>query len=315
VSGGIRGDNEFAQPYPNGAVRVVTAGTQRLAILGNGAWSIGTDLISTGTSGYVLTSTGATTAPTWQAAGGSGALGNATVLGTTANSVVSITGVAGTSGSATMTLSTGASASGVGNNMVITAGASSGTGGSISILAGSPTAGNNGGDITLTGGAPASAGGNRPGNVTISSGAVVSGAFGMSNTSLVTLRGGDSAGNSANGGSVVIRGGNASNNALGGNLTISGGTGVNGGGSITFQTATTTSLVAGLTISNNRNVSIGQATLATTATNGFPYIPTCAGVPTGVPTSVTGFAPMVIDSTNNKLYFYAGGSWRLITST
>jgi hypothetical protein len=63
-------------------------------------------------------------------------------------------------------------------------------------------------------------------------------------------------------------------------------------------------------IDSSGNVRIGTAALATTATDGFLYIPTCAGTPTGVPTSITGLAPLVIDSTNNKLYFYSGGSWR-----
>ena len=52
------------------------------------------------------------------------------------------------------------------------------------------------------------------------------------------------------------------------------------------------------------------AALATTATDGFLYVPTCAGTPTGTPTSHTGLAPIVINTTNNKLYFYSGGSWR-----
>lgn len=52
------------------------------------------------------------------------------------------------------------------------------------------------------------------------------------------------------------------------------------------------------------------AALATTAVVGFPYIPTCAGTPTGVPTNTaTGRAPMVYDTTNNKIWFY-NGSWR-----
>ena len=61
---------------------------------------------------------------------------------------------------------------------------------------------------------------------------------------------------------------------------------------------------------NNGNTVIGTAALATTATNGFLYVPTCAGVPTGVPTSYTGTAPIVVNTTNNKLYFYSGGAWR-----
>lgn len=60
------------------------------------------------------------------------------------------------------------------------------------------------------------------------------------------------------------------------------------------------------------NVLIGTPSLATTAVEGFPYIPTCAGVPTGTPTGKTGFAPMVVDSTNNKLYVYIGGAWRIM---
>jgi len=54
----------------------------------------------------------------------------------------------------------------------------------------------------------------------------------------------------------------------------------------------------------------GSAALATSATNGFLYVPTCAGTPVGTPTAITGMAPVVVDTTNNKLYFYSGGVWR-----
>lgn len=63
-------------------------------------------------------------------------------------------------------------------------------------------------------------------------------------------------------------------------------------------------------LDSSGNVRVGTAALATTATNGFLYIPTCAGTPTGTPTTITGLAPLVVDSTNNKLYFYSGGAWR-----
>ena len=53
-----------------------------------------------------------------------------------------------------------------------------------------------------------------------------------------------------------------------------------------------------------------SAALATNATNGFLYVPTCAGTPTGTPTAITGMAPIVVNTTNNKLYFYSGGAWR-----
>ena len=58
------------------------------------------------------------------------------------------------------------------------------------------------------------------------------------------------------------------------------------------------------------NATIGGGTLATSATDGFLYVPTCAGTPTGTPTAKTGFAPIVVDTTNNKLYFYSTGVWR-----
>jgi hypothetical protein len=54
----------------------------------------------------------------------------------------------------------------------------------------------------------------------------------------------------------------------------------------------------------------GSVALATTATNGFLYVPTCAGVPTGTPTAITGMVPIVVDTTNNRWYFYSGGAWR-----
>ena len=63
----------------------------------------------------------------------------------------------------------------------------------------------------------------------------------------------------------------------------------------------------------NHNVIIGaEAAVATTATDGFVYIPTCAGTPTGTPTSITGVLPCVIDSTNSKMYIYSGGAWNAL---
>lgn len=59
------------------------------------------------------------------------------------------------------------------------------------------------------------------------------------------------------------------------------------------------------------SIILGERTvLATTATDGFAYVPRCAGVPTGVPTTVTGKTPIVVDSTNNRFYVYVGGAWR-----
>jgi hypothetical protein len=55
------------------------------------------------------------------------------------------------------------------------------------------------------------------------------------------------------------------------------------------------------------------AAIATNATNGFLYIPTCAGTPTGTPTAYTGRSPIVHDTTNNKLFIYSGSAWRSVT--
>ncbi len=64
-----------------------------------------------------------------------------------------------------------------------------------------------------------------------------------------------------------------------------------------------------MTLNAAGSLVLGAAAVATTATDGFLYIPGCAGTPTGTPTSQTGRVPLVVDTTNNKLYFYSGGSW------
>jgi len=58
------------------------------------------------------------------------------------------------------------------------------------------------------------------------------------------------------------------------------------------------------------NSIFGGAALATNATDRFPYLPTMAGTPIGIPTTVAGKSPVVVDTTNNKLYFYSTGAWR-----
>jgi len=66
-----------------------------------------------------------------------------------------------------------------------------------------------------------------------------------------------------------------------------------------------------IVVETNGSVILGeQAALATNATGGFTNIPSCAGTPTGTPTSYTGKVPMVYDTTNRILYIYAGGAWR-----
>lgn len=64
------------------------------------------------------------------------------------------------------------------------------------------------------------------------------------------------------------------------------------------------------TINLTNTVVCNTGPVANTATDGFIYIPTCPGTPTGTPTVYPGRLPIVIDSTTNKLYFYSNGSWR-----
>jgi len=69
------------------------------------------------------------------------------------------------------------------------------------------------------------------------------------------------------------------------------------------------SIVSGGTRDNVKFGTTASA-LATTTTDGFPYLPTCAGTPTGVPTAYTGYVPMIFDTTGVKLWIYTGGAWK-----
>lgn len=80
-----------------------------------------------------------------------------------------------------------------------------------------------------------------------------------------------------------------------------------------FGTGGTATTNEGLRIDGSLNVSVGNAALATNATDGFLYIPTCAGVPSGTPTSKTGRVPIIYDSTNDNFYIYRSG-WKKTTT-
>jgi hypothetical protein len=62
------------------------------------------------------------------------------------------------------------------------------------------------------------------------------------------------------------------------------------------------------------NGAIGQGALATAATDGFAYLPTCAGAPTGVPIAQAGYVPAVFDTTNSKIWIY-NGAWKGVVVT
>jgi hypothetical protein len=63
------------------------------------------------------------------------------------------------------------------------------------------------------------------------------------------------------------------------------------------------------TVTTDGNLVVGYGALATNATNGFLHITASAGAPTGAPTLFTGRAPIHVDTTNNRFYFYSNG-WK-----
>lgn len=64
------------------------------------------------------------------------------------------------------------------------------------------------------------------------------------------------------------------------------------------------------------DVIVGGSALATNATSGFFHIPSCAGAPTGVPANIIAAdAPMIVDTTNNRLYVYHTAAWHYTALT
>jgi hypothetical protein len=78
-------------------------------------------------------------------------------------------------------------------------------------------------------------------------------------------------------------------------------------GVLTFSN--TNGAVERMQISAAGSVIVGTAAISTSATDGFLYIPTTAGTPTGVPTAQTGRIAMVYDTTNHQFWFYDSG-WK-----
>jgi hypothetical protein len=82
-------------------------------------------------------------------------------------------------------------------------------------------------------------------------------------------------------------------------------------GRIVFQTTAdgASSPTEKMRIDNAGNI---YGTTGTTGmTNGFFYIPSAAGAPSGVPTAIAGRVPMYYDTTNNNFYVY-NGAWKKV---
>lgn len=82
-----------------------------------------------------------------------------------------------------------------------------------------------------------------------------------------------------------------------------------GTGNLTFYTNNLNNLI--LTMANNGNVTVGSAALATDATAGFLWIPSCPGTATGSATApYTNAAALVYNSSSNTIMVRCGGTWR-----
>lgn len=69
----------------------------------------------------------------------------------------------------------------------------------------------------------------------------------------------------------------------------------------------------GINATGDGNIYTGAG--ATGMTDGFFYIPSAAGAPVGVPTTITGTVPMYYDTTNNHFYVYnsVSAAWKKVT--
>jgi hypothetical protein len=202
----------------------------------------------------------------------------------------------------------------------------SGTAGSINLTAGISNTGTSG-SINITAGHA---------HTTATAGSVIAqGGNGgtVGNGGFMVLVGGDSGSATGDGGSAALNGGNAVSAAgAGGSVGISTGNKVGGAdGTISLEiaaspvvtisfanvTSTIPIIAPGSSSDSAANITLGSNTVAPTSTDGFPYIPVITNTPTGVPTTKTGFAPMVLEDTGAifKIWVYVGGTWKFATLT
>jgi hypothetical protein len=92
--------------------------------------------------------------------------------------------------------------------------------------------------------------------------------------------------------------------------TLSAGVGIN----LTKATNTYAIYSSGTAASlHNGGFVVGPSNLAQNATDGFLYLTSYAGAPTGIPTDFTGRIPLMIDRANKKLYAYIAEAWVSVT--
>lgn len=126
---------------------------------------------------------------------------------------------------------------------------------------------------------------------------------------------------------VITTTGGLGSDKAGGDMIIAAGkgTGAGLGGAVRIQTAvaigsgtTSATLIERVKIDQAGNVVLnsGGSALLTTSTDGYTYIPTVAGVPTGTPTGFTGAAAIVYNTTNDRLCVYnptGTPAWKFVT--
>lgn len=79
---------------------------------------------------------------------------------------------------------------------------------------------------------------------------------------------------------------------------------------MTTQTTSTALTIAGVATGQVPSIVLGSAAIATNASEGFLYIASGAGTPTGTPTTQTGRVPLYYDTTNHQFWIYEAGAWK-----
>jgi hypothetical protein len=73
-------------------------------------------------------------------------------------------------------------------------------------------------------------------------------------------------------------------------------------------------VVNGVLNDSDGSAQVAGGLIATDATDGFLYIPTTNGTPTGTPTTKSGYVPVVYDTSLSRLYVYTSGQWKTTTT-